>query len=110
MLRNQLALTEGLKDNQKAITRGFEQFERLADMKELPQIEDFDADNQKQSDNEKSDTEPEQSTKAITFDIEKNFNKYDIYIIEKYGFKRPQDLINLNTEDLIENLEKVNLK
>ena len=36
MLRNQLALTEGLKDNQKAITKGFEQFERLADMKELP--------------------------------------------------------------------------
>ena len=30
MLRNQLALTEGLKDNQQAITQGFNQFERLA--------------------------------------------------------------------------------
>ena len=36
MLRNQLALTEGLEANQKAITDGFSQFERLADMKELP--------------------------------------------------------------------------
>ena len=39
MLRNQLALTEGLKANQKAITHGFSQFERLADMKELPGVE-----------------------------------------------------------------------
>ena len=36
MLRNQLALTEGLRDNQRAITQGFNQFERLADMRELP--------------------------------------------------------------------------
>ena len=39
MLRNQLALTEGLKANQQAITQGFSQFERLADMKELPGVE-----------------------------------------------------------------------
>ena len=39
MLRNQLALTEGLEENQKAITQGFSQFERLADMKELPGVE-----------------------------------------------------------------------
>ena len=38
MLQNQLALTEGLKANQKAITDGFSQFERLADMQELPGI------------------------------------------------------------------------
>ena len=36
MLRNQLALTEGLRDNQKAITDCFKLFDRLADMKELP--------------------------------------------------------------------------
>ena len=45
MLRNQLALTEGLRDNQRAITQGFNQFERLADMRELPPIEE---DNQEQ--------------------------------------------------------------
>ena len=40
MIRNQLALTEGLRDNQQAITQGFNQLERLADIKELPSIED----------------------------------------------------------------------
>ena len=36
MLKNQLSLTKGVRDNQKAITQGFDQLERLADMKELP--------------------------------------------------------------------------
>ena len=36
MLQNQLALTEGIRANQKAITDGFSQFERLADMGEMP--------------------------------------------------------------------------
>ena len=38
MLQNQLALTEGIRANQKAITDGFSQFERLADMQELPGV------------------------------------------------------------------------
>ena len=42
MLRNQLALTEGLRANQRAITQGFNQLERLADMKELPEGENKD--------------------------------------------------------------------
>ena len=44
MLQNQLALTSGLKDNQKAITEGFKQFERLADRKELPGVEAIEED------------------------------------------------------------------
>ena len=36
MLQNQLALTEGIRANQKAITDGFSQFERLVDMGEMP--------------------------------------------------------------------------
>ena len=36
MLKNQLALTEGLRANQRAITQGFNQLERLSDMSELP--------------------------------------------------------------------------
>ena len=81
MLRNQLALTEGLKDNQKAITRGFEQFERLADMKELPQIEDFDDD---ESASKKSEYE------TIKLNIENNYDESD-FIILRYGFPRPRD-------------------
>ena len=57
MLQNQLALTEGLKANQKAITDGFSQFERLADMQELPgigAIEDGE-DDEKDSEDDKDD-------------------------------------------------------
>ena len=39
MLKNQLALIEGIKANQRAITQGFNQLERLAYMKELPEGE-----------------------------------------------------------------------
>ena len=52
MLQNQLALTEGIRANQKAITDGFSQFERLADMQELPgvgAIEDEEEDKDDQS-------------------------------------------------------------
>ena len=42
MLKNQLALAEGIRANQKSITQGFKQFERLADMKELPEGENRD--------------------------------------------------------------------
>ena len=42
MLRNQLALTEGLRANQRAITQGFNRLKRLADMKELPEGENKD--------------------------------------------------------------------
>ena len=42
MLLNQLALTEGLRANQRAITQGFNRLERLADMKELPEGENKD--------------------------------------------------------------------
>ena len=42
MLRNRLALTEGLRANQRAITQGFKQLERLADMRELPEPWDQD--------------------------------------------------------------------
>ena len=66
MLRNQLALTEGLRDNQKAITQGFSQFERLADMKELPQEED--------KDEIEPDLNPIRQKKILEYNLEKNLN------------------------------------
>ena len=36
MLKNQLNLTERVRANQRAITKGFDQLERLTDIKELP--------------------------------------------------------------------------
>ena len=55
MRKNQLALTEGVRANQRAITDGFKQFYRLVDMQELPLIE---VDNQEQPGSEQSRTTP----------------------------------------------------
>ena len=57
MLQNQLALTKGLKANQKAITDGFSQFERLADLGELPGIGaiEYGEDDEKDSEDDKDD-------------------------------------------------------
>ena len=89
MLKNQLALTEGLKANQKAITQGFEQFERLADLRELPQIEDFDEDNQQQISKDliDFDGDQEQKEKVKILDIEKGFDQDELCSIENMVFK-----------------------
>ena len=67
MLQNQLALTEGIKGNQLAIkdlkdkqdifNRGFEKYERLADMEELPGVEaiEYGEDDEKDSEDDKDD-------------------------------------------------------
>ena len=76
MLRNQLALTEGLKDNQKAITQGFNQFERLTDMKELPGVEAIE------------DEEDEAQAPITKFNVEE-LNRY-------LNNKETQDLLEIN--------------
>ena len=73
MLRNQLALTkgvignqlalEGLKNDQKAITRGLEQFNRLADMDELPGLE--------KKDEIDPDLNPVRQKKILEYNLEK---------------------------------------
>ena len=63
MLRNQLALTEGVRANQRAITQGFNQLERLADIRELPSIEQEPTTSQ-------SGTEQSRTTPTL-YDIEK---------------------------------------
>ena len=117
MLQNQLALTKGLKANQKAITDGFSQFERLADMKELPGVEDFDDGEQKHiskdqidfdDDKEQSDTEKTQKKPPI-YDIEKNFEEEELKTLEnKFGFPRPNNFFDIDSEILKEYYEEVN--
>ena len=67
MLRNQLALTEGLRANQRAITQGFNQLERLADMKELPEGEN--------KDEIEPDLNPVRQKKILQYNLEKTFNE-----------------------------------
>ena len=73
MLKNQLALTEGLRANQRAITQGFNQFERLADMRELPD-DGWDRDwvPERQS--------PDEDVRILN--LEKNFNGNDLHILK----------------------------
>ena len=99
MLQNQLALTEGIRANQKAITQGFNQFERLADMKELPQIEE---DNQEQSGTDQSKKTP------ITYNLEKNFEKNELDYLSNFNYPRPNNFINVNPRTLEDIYEQVN--
>ena len=99
MLQNQLALTKGLKENQKAITQGFSQFERLADMKELPQIEE---DNQEQSGTDQSKKTP------ITYNLEKNFEKNELDYLSNFDYPRPNNFIDVNPRTLEDIYEQVN--
>ena len=63
MLRNQSALTEGVRANQRAITQGFNQLERLADIREMPSIEQEPSTSQSGTEQSKK--------KPATYDIEK---------------------------------------
>ena len=92
MLRNQLALTEGLKTNQKAITDGFSQFERLADMQELPGVEAIE--DEAQAPMTKEDKHPlvmEKEDKHPT-------TKFNVEIFDRYlNNKKAQDILERNS-------------
>ena len=107
MLQNQLALTEGLKANQKAITDGFSQFERLADMQELPRaIEDEEDDKDDQA-RAPTPTPPKSTspTPTILPQVEKkeeiqvkvNKNYFDRYLLSKES----QDILKDNGFDIL---------
>ena len=102
----QLALTEGLRDNQKAITEGFKKYERLPDMKELPQIKSDDDDDyyydandsyydyilkEKQSEKGPGSEEPESEEQNI-FYLANRFKKEEIEYLYKKGLYGPHEL------------------
>ena len=110
MLQNQLALTEGLKSNQKAITDGFSQFKQLADMQELPgvgAIEDEEDEEDDKDDQAQAPLPKEDKTPIVKLDLEKNFDKNDIVTLEEFNYTRPNDFYNSNIEDLQKDLEDV---
>ena len=101
MLRNQLALTEGLRDNQKAITQGFNQLERLADMKELPGEEAIE---------DEEDEEDETSiAKFKVSDFDNYINKKGQDILKSAGYKNlPSYYFDKNISELSSLIEDVN--
>ena len=117
MLRNQLALTEGLRDNQRAITQGFSQLERLGDMRELLGVEAIedeedkaqsaiakeDKEDKAQSAIAKEDKEPKNILK-----LEKIFNENDLFTLTEYDYPRPNDFFDTSKENLENYLKDVN--
>ena len=100
MLRNQLALTEGLRDNQRAITQGFNQFERLADMKELPQEEN--------KDEIDPDLNPVRQKEILKYNLEKNLNDEDKEILNRLDYPQPNELLDSDPDEIKIIYEMVN--
>ena len=94
MLQNQLALTEGIRDNQKAITDGFNQFERLADMQELPQIEN--------KDEIDPDLNPVRQKEILKYNLEKNLDEEDKQVLDLLVYPQPNELLEKDPNELNE--------
>ena len=92
MLKNQLALTEGVRANQQAITKGFDQLERLADIKELP------------NEGWETDWVPE----PLSPDLEKNFDGDEIKLLKYGDFPRPSKFNETNSQELEQKLLDLN--
>ena len=84
MLRNQLALTEGLKADQKAITDGFSQFERLVDMQELPGVEAIE-----DGEDDKDEEDEAPIAKFEVSDLDVNLNKKKQDLLFENGYENP---------------------
>ena len=99
MLKNQLALTEGVKANQKAITQGFDQLERLADIKELP---DYGWERYLVPEPRPPDYED------VVKDLEKNFDGDDIKLLKEGDYPRPSEFNETNIQELEQKLIDLN--
>lgn len=110
MFENQLALSKDLKDNQRAITRGFNQFERLADMRELPGFVDEDED--EESNKKELIKHLDKYLDEKFTEDEKNIlkqNKYDLKKIADgniFKIRENYDYVNKDIDELVLELDK----
>ena len=102
MLQNQLALTEGIRANQKAITDGFSQFERLADMQELPGVEAIEDGEDDKDDQARAPLPKDDQTQAplpkedkAQFTITKDY--FDRFLLDK----KSQDTLKNNGFEIL---------
>ena len=117
MLQNQLALTQGIRNNQLALkgikdqqdhfNRALEYLENMADMGEMPvgAIEDSEDDKDDQA---RAPLPKEDKTSIVNLDLEKNFDENDIAILRDFDYIRPNDFYVTNIENLQKDLEDVN--
>ena len=96
-----------LKKNQLAITQGFEQFNRLADMRELPYPEkdlgEYDWEKGWDRNWELQPRPPEDRF----LNLEKNFEGRDLELLKEYELPRPNDIFEINPKVLDLNLEQL---
>ena len=85
-----------LKKNQLALTQGFEQFNRLADMRELPYPNEEGWDR---------DWLTEPPTKMLN--LEKHFEGRDLELLKEFGYPRPNDFFEINPKVLDLSLERL---
>ena len=90
-----------LKKNQLALTQGFEQFNRLADMRELPY------DNEEGLDRGLSEPSTSEAKSPTRYNIEKNLDNVDLEILKMMEYPRPNDFFDTNPEKLREILDEV---
>ena len=91
-----------LKKNQLALTQGFEQFNRLADMRELPYPEE-DYENKEGWDVNWGPV----PTYDTRLNLEKNFEGRDLELLKEFGYPRPNDFFEINPKVLDETLEDI---
>ena len=110
MLKNQLALTEGIKGNQLALkglkdkqdifNHGFEQFERLANFEELPKLGAIEDDEEEKDDQARAPLPKEDKSPFL---VDKPpIAKFDIEYLDKYlNNKEAQDILKNNGYDYL---------
>ena len=99
MLKNQLGLTEGIKANQRAITQGFNQLERLADMKELPEGE--------KEDEIDPDLNAVRQRKILQYNLEKTFKDENKEILNRLGYPLRNEPLDSDPDEIKEIYDKV---
>ena len=88
-----------LKKNQLALTQGFEQFNRLADMRELPGFEgDYE---------EPKTLEAAKPKSPTSYDLEKNLDNADLAVLSNMNYPRPNDFFDTDTKRLREIRDEV---
>ena len=95
MLKNQLALTKELKDNQQAITEGFNLLDPLAGIKELPKIEG-------NKDEIDPDLDPIKQKEILKYNLEKNLDEVDKQNLDLLGYPQPNELLNKDIDEINE--------
>ena len=90
-----------LKKNQLALTQGFEQFNRLADMRELPY------DNEEGLDRGLPEPSTSKAKSPTRYNIEKNLDNVDLGVLKDMGYPRPNDFFDTSPERLREIRDEV---